>query len=198
MYDLDAYVAHFRDAFRRRDQAAWVAVYLQGLLGDANRKTIGGLARRVELPPDLEVEDTAQALQNFVNQSPWDEAGVWRLYPQAHGGAAGGAGRRVRAGRSGLCQAGPAFGRRATAVQRSGAGSQDELPDRRRPLPRRRRRVLSAGPAPVPAAQVSLRSPHRLEAAPHAGEPPAGSGQRRHRAGVARPGAGQRDGQHGA
>ena len=34
----------------------------------------------MELPPDLEVEDTAQALQNFVNQSPWDEAGVWRLY----------------------------------------------------------------------------------------------------------------------
>ena len=70
MYDLDAYVAHFRDAFRRRDQARWVAVYLQGLLGDANRKTIGGLARRVELPPDLEVDDTAQAAPKLREPKP--------------------------------------------------------------------------------------------------------------------------------
>jgi SRSO17 transposase len=75
---LDAYAARFRDAFRRRDQARWAAVYLQGLLRDGERKTIGGLARRVTLPPDLAVEDAAQALQNFVNQSPWDDVAVGR------------------------------------------------------------------------------------------------------------------------
>jgi SRSO17 transposase len=77
---LDEYAALFREAFRRRDQARWAAVYLQGLLGDAERKSIGGLARRVLLPPDVTAEDAAQALQNFVNQSPWDEGRVWRRY----------------------------------------------------------------------------------------------------------------------
>ena len=47
---------------------------------EGGRKTIGGLARRVVLPPDLTVEDAAQALQNFVNQSPWDEQKVWRRH----------------------------------------------------------------------------------------------------------------------
>jgi SRSO17 transposase len=77
---LDDYAALFRDDFRRRDQARWAAVYLQGLLREGGRKTIGGLARRVVLPPDLTVEDAAQALQNFVNQSPWDEQKVWRRH----------------------------------------------------------------------------------------------------------------------
>ena len=80
LQSLHDYAALFRDAFRRRDQARWAAVYLQGLLGDAERKSIGGLARRVVLPPDRPVEDTAQALQNFVTQSPWDEGRVWRRY----------------------------------------------------------------------------------------------------------------------
>jgi SRSO17 transposase len=75
---LDDFTARFRDDFRRRDQARWASVYLQGLLRDGGRKTIGGLARRVTLPPALAVEDAAQALQNFVNQSPWDEAKVAR------------------------------------------------------------------------------------------------------------------------
>ena len=80
LQSLDDYAALFRAAFRRRDQARWAAVYLQGLLRHDGRKTIGGLARQVALPPDLTVEDAAQALQNFVNQSPWDEGQVWRRY----------------------------------------------------------------------------------------------------------------------
>src|SRR5438270_12646349 len=77
---LDDYAALFRDAFRRRDQARWAAVYLQGLLRHDGRKTIGGLARQAAPPPERTVEDVAQALQNFVNQSPWDEGRVWRRY----------------------------------------------------------------------------------------------------------------------
>ena len=77
---LDDYAALFRDDFRRRDQARWAAVYLQGLLLEGGRKTIGGIARRVALPADLSVDDAAQALQNFVNQSPWDEQKVWRRH----------------------------------------------------------------------------------------------------------------------
>jgi SRSO17 transposase len=71
---LDDFGEYFREDFRRRDQARWAAVYLQGLLlPPGERKTIGTMARRVVLPPDLVVDDIAQAMQNFVNQSPWDE-----------------------------------------------------------------------------------------------------------------------------
>jgi SRSO17 transposase len=80
LQQLNLFTSHFRDAFRRRDQARWAAVYLQGLLTADGRKTINRLARRVILPPDLTVEDAAQALQNFINQSPWDEQAVWRRY----------------------------------------------------------------------------------------------------------------------
>jgi SRSO17 transposase len=77
---LEDYVGLFRDVFRRRDQARWAAVYLQGLLCASGRKSIENLAGSVVLPPDLEVTDVSQALQNFINQSPWDEQQLWRRY----------------------------------------------------------------------------------------------------------------------
>jgi SRSO17 transposase len=77
---LDDYLGLFRDVFRRRDQARWAAVYLQGLLCATGRKSIENLAGSVVLPPDLGVTDVSQALQNFINQSPWDEQQLWRRY----------------------------------------------------------------------------------------------------------------------
>ncbi len=77
---LNDFMSLFGNAFRRRDQARWAAVYLQGLLTAEGRKTINRLARQVILPPEMTVEDAAQALQNFVNQSPWDEQAIWRRY----------------------------------------------------------------------------------------------------------------------
>jgi SRSO17 transposase len=77
---LDEFLEPFREAFRRREQWQWASVYLQGLLRPGQRKTIGNLAQCVVLPPDLPVTDTAQALQHFVNQSPWDEERLWRRY----------------------------------------------------------------------------------------------------------------------
>jgi len=81
---LDDFVDLFRDDFRRRDQIRWASVYLQGLLREGQSKTIGTMVRRVLLPPDLVVEDVAQALQNFVNQSPWDERKLWQRHRQMH------------------------------------------------------------------------------------------------------------------
>lgn len=77
---LTAYADSFAGAFRRRDQARWIRVYLEGLLSPGARKTIETIARSVSPPPGLAVEDLAQALQNFVNQSPWDENELWRRY----------------------------------------------------------------------------------------------------------------------
>ncbi len=77
---LEAYAEGFAALFRRRDQAKWFGFYLQGLLAAGGRKNVETLARQVRLPPDLEVEDPAQALQNFVNQSPWDERRLWQRF----------------------------------------------------------------------------------------------------------------------
>jgi SRSO17 transposase len=83
MEPLADYAAGFAADFRRRDQARWLGVYLQGLLSTAVRKNIETMAREVRLADSLSVEDIAQALQNFVNQSPWDERKLLRRY-RAH------------------------------------------------------------------------------------------------------------------
>jgi SRSO17 transposase len=59
----------------------WAEVYLQGLMLDGERKSIQPLALRVNVPGWS--GDTMQALQQFVNQSDWDERAVLRTYRQS-------------------------------------------------------------------------------------------------------------------
>src|SRR5919107_3717531 len=77
---LDAYAARLRDAFGLDRSARWCPVYLRGLIQEGERKSIEPLSRRVALPPELAVKDPEQALQQFVNQSPWDERAVTKRY----------------------------------------------------------------------------------------------------------------------
>lgn len=77
---LAAYADSFAPDFTWPRPARWAGVYLQGLLLDGERKSIEPLSRRVPLPPDLTSADPEQALQQFVNQSPWDEQPVLRRY----------------------------------------------------------------------------------------------------------------------
>jgi SRSO17 transposase len=77
---LRDYADVFRDDFTHVKQAAWSGVYLQGLLHDGERKSIEPLSARVTLPPGLDVKDPEQALQQFVNQSPWDDRVLARRY----------------------------------------------------------------------------------------------------------------------
>ncbi len=80
---LRDYAALFADDFPQAKPARWAGVYLQGLLLDGERKSIEPLSRRVSLPAGLNSKDPEQALQQFVNQSPWDEQAVLRRY-RAH------------------------------------------------------------------------------------------------------------------
>src|ERR1051326_333642 len=80
---LRDYAARFADDSPQAKPARWAGVYLQGLLLDGERKSIEPLARRVTLPEGLTSKDPEQALQQFVNQSPWDEQHVLRRY-RAH------------------------------------------------------------------------------------------------------------------
>jgi SRSO17 transposase len=77
---LAEYAASFAPDFRQPRPAAWAGVYLQGLLIDGERKSIEPLSRRVPLPDGVDVRDKDQALQQFVNQSPWDHHAVLRRY----------------------------------------------------------------------------------------------------------------------
>src|SRR5437763_4569594 len=71
---LHDYAGRFRDLYRHAPQFAWSGVYLRGLLEDGQRKSIEPMAARVPLPLELShIKDPEQGLQQFVNQSPWDE-----------------------------------------------------------------------------------------------------------------------------
>src|SRR5262249_52212583 len=72
--------ACFAADFPQARPARWASVSLQGLLLDGERKSIEPLSRRVTLPNELAVKDPEQALQQFVNQSPWDEAKLLKRY----------------------------------------------------------------------------------------------------------------------
>lgn len=77
---LAEYASAFAADFSQARPALWAGVYLQGLLLDGERKSIEPLSRRVTLPDGLNVKDPDQALQQFVNQSPWDHQAVLRRY----------------------------------------------------------------------------------------------------------------------
>jgi SRSO17 transposase len=80
---LRDYAALFIEDFPQAKPARWAGVYLQGLLLDGERKSIEPLSGRVSLPEGLTSKDPEQALQQFVNHSPWDEQHVLRRY-RAH------------------------------------------------------------------------------------------------------------------
>jgi SRSO17 transposase len=78
---LRDYADQFQDLYRYPTQFSWSGVYLRGLLQDGERKSIEPIAARVPRPAELAgIRDPEQALQQFVNQSPWDERAVGGRY----------------------------------------------------------------------------------------------------------------------
>jgi SRSO17 transposase len=64
---LEAFaVEMFDGAARRLEQRRWAGVYLRGLMLDGKRKSIEPMAARL-------ADGDEQGLQQFVNQSPWEE-----------------------------------------------------------------------------------------------------------------------------
>src|SRR6266540_3537764 len=63
----------------RKDQRRWGQTYLRGLLLDGKRKSIEPMAARLARgDPEADAYALEQALQQFVNQSPWDPTPVRR------------------------------------------------------------------------------------------------------------------------
>ena len=65
MAEMDSYIELFEPAFRRREQWRWSGLYVQGLLGDTQRKTAERIA--------LELGQNVRDMQHFVGQSSWQK-----------------------------------------------------------------------------------------------------------------------------
>ena len=68
---LDDVVGTLGNTRRRR----WCETYLRGVLLDGPRKSIEPMAARLQ-KIESGAEDYEQSLQQFINQSPWDEQTV--------------------------------------------------------------------------------------------------------------------------
>ena len=74
--ELTAYHAHFAPLFQRREQRAWAAVYLRGLLlTDLPRKNVEAMALRL-LGAGHEAARTVRALQQFISEGAWDDSAI--------------------------------------------------------------------------------------------------------------------------
>src|SRR5215211_8573614 len=65
--EFEAWLAPFLARLRRAEQRRWAPIYLQGLLGPGERKSIEPMAARVA-PGDV------QQLHHFISTSPWSTA----------------------------------------------------------------------------------------------------------------------------
>jgi SRSO17 transposase len=76
---LAAFAEDLFASISRKDQRRWGQGYLRGLLLDGKRKSIQPMAARLaQGDPDADAYVLEQALQQFVNQSPWDPVPVRR------------------------------------------------------------------------------------------------------------------------
>src|ERR671916_1742311 len=68
--DLDAWLAPFLDALGRKTRRAWAPLYLRGLLGPGERKSLQPMAAGLGLPGH-------DQLQHFIASSAWDDGPLW-------------------------------------------------------------------------------------------------------------------------
>jgi hypothetical protein len=121
---LDDVVGTLGNARRRR----WCETYVRGVLLDGRRKSIEPMAARL-WKIESGAEDYEQALQQFINQSPWDEQAVLDGLQRWIGGKFGTEGYLIPR-RYGLSEARDVFGRCGAAIHRN-ARQGRKLPSRR-------------------------------------------------------------------
>jgi SRSO17 transposase len=74
--ELAAYHAEFAPLFKRREQRESAEVYLRGLLtADVPRKNVEAMVLRL-CGADSSIERRVRALQQFIGESPWDDAAI--------------------------------------------------------------------------------------------------------------------------
>ena len=69
--DLDRWLAPFLEVLRHKKRRNWAPLYLRGLLGPGERKSLQPMAARLGLSGH-------DQLQHFVASPAWDDAPLWR------------------------------------------------------------------------------------------------------------------------
>src|SRR4051795_8949428 len=82
--DLDAWLKPFLDATGRKTRRTMAPLYVRGLLGSGERKSIQPMAERLGLPGH-------DQLHHFISSSAWDDAPLWRVLAEQADRAVGGA-----------------------------------------------------------------------------------------------------------
>jgi hypothetical protein len=68
--DLDAWLVPFLAAMGRKTRRTWAPLYLRGLLGPGDRKSLQPMAARLGLPGH-------DQLQHFIASPAWDDGPLW-------------------------------------------------------------------------------------------------------------------------
>ena len=71
--DLDAWLTPFLDVMRRKTRRAWASLYLRGLLGPGERKSLQPMAARLGLPGHDQLQHfiASTACRKPRSSSPW-------------------------------------------------------------------------------------------------------------------------------
>ena len=70
--DLDAWLAPFLDVLGHQKRRTWAPLYLRGLIGPGERKSLQPMAAGLGLSgPDQ--------LHHFITSEAWDDAPLWRV-----------------------------------------------------------------------------------------------------------------------
>jgi SRSO17 transposase len=81
--DLDAWLAPFLGVLGRRTRRAWAPLYLRGLLGPGERKSLRPTAARLGLPGH-------DQLHHFIASPAWDDGPLWTALAETADRLAGG------------------------------------------------------------------------------------------------------------
>jgi SRSO17 transposase len=82
--DLDAWLEPFLDATGRKTRRKMAPLYVRGLLGGGERKSIQPMAERLGLPGH-------DQLHHFISSPAWDDAPLWRVLAEQADRTVGGA-----------------------------------------------------------------------------------------------------------
>src|ERR687890_2440848 len=83
--DLDAWLEPFLGAMGRKTRRGWAPLYLRGLLGPGERKSLQPMAARLGLSGH-------DQLHHFITGPAWDDGPLWRVLAERAGRLLGGPG----------------------------------------------------------------------------------------------------------
>src|SRR4051794_41795852 len=86
--DLDGWLEPFLEVLGHKRRRSWAPLYLRGLLGPSERKSLQPMAASLGLSGH-------DQLQHFIASPAWDDAPLWRVLA-AQAGRVGGGGQAAR------------------------------------------------------------------------------------------------------